>query len=93
MKRFPRPVVAAPAGCPSKALGYVSPRGRPVWPDGPRKFREVGDAVVAVLAQTESELRVKAIHAEVERLQRDLEIIRRYFAWRKFDEAHGRLDI
>jgi ATP-binding cassette subfamily F protein 3 len=29
--------------------------------------------------------------AEVERLQRDLEIIRRYFAWRKFDEAHGRL--
>jgi ATP-binding cassette subfamily F protein 3 len=26
-----------------------------------------------------------------ERLEKDLELIRRYFAWRKFDEAHGKL--
>ncbi|GAC1526127.1 MAG: ABC-F family ATP-binding cassette domain-containing protein [Chloroflexota bacterium] len=28
---------------------------------------------------------------EIERLQHELETVRRYFAWRKFEEAHGRL--
>ena len=38
------------------------------WPDGRRKFGTVCGAVVSVLAQADSEMRVKAIHAEVERL-------------------------
>jgi len=37
------------------------------WPDGRRRFATVSGAIVAVLAQTDSEMRVKAIHTEVER--------------------------
>ena len=38
------------------------------WPDGRRKFGTIGGTILAVLAQTDSEMRVKAIHAEVERV-------------------------
>jgi hypothetical protein len=38
------------------------------WPDGRRKFGTVSGAVVSVLADANSEMRVKAIHAEVERI-------------------------
>jgi len=38
------------------------------WPDGRRAFGTVARAVLSVLAQTDSEMRVKAIHAEVERV-------------------------
>src|SRR2546430_329236 len=36
------------------------------WSDGRRKFGTVSAAVVAVLAKTDGEMRLKAIHAEVE---------------------------
>lgn len=38
------------------------------WPDGRRKFGTVSGAILSVLTQTDAEMRVKAIHAEVERL-------------------------
>lgn len=38
------------------------------WPDGRRKFGTVGGAVVAVLKEAGSEMRVKEVHAEVERV-------------------------
>jgi hypothetical protein len=38
----------------------------PDWPDGRRKFGTVGAAIISVLGQTESDMRVNAIHAEVE---------------------------
>lgn len=38
------------------------------WPDGRRRSGEVGEAIVSVLTAAGSEMRVKAIHAEVERL-------------------------
>ena len=38
------------------------------WPDGRRKFGTVSGAIVSVLAHADCEMRVKAIHAEVERL-------------------------
>ena len=47
---------------------HSSSSARAGWPDGRRKFGTVGRAVVSVLTQTDSEMRVKAIHAEVERL-------------------------
>ena len=37
------------------------------WPDGRRKFGTVSGAVVAVLTRTDSEMRMRTIHAEVER--------------------------
>ena len=38
------------------------------WPDGRREFGSVSAAVVSVLKQADSEMRVKAIHDQVERL-------------------------
>jgi hypothetical protein len=38
------------------------------WPDGRRKFGTVAAAIVSVLSLTDSEMRVKAIHGEVERV-------------------------
>ncbi len=38
------------------------------WLDGRRKFGTVGGAVVSVLAQTDSEMPVRAIRAEVQRI-------------------------
>src|SRR5439155_23496152 len=38
------------------------------WPDGRRTFGSVGGAILAVLAQTDSEMRLKDIHVAVERL-------------------------
>jgi hypothetical protein len=38
------------------------------WPDGRRKFGSVSGAILAVLAQTDSEMKVKAIHEQVERV-------------------------
>ena len=37
------------------------------WPDGRRRFGTVSGAIVAVLTRTDSEMRMKTIHAEVER--------------------------
>lgn len=37
------------------------------------------------------ERREEEYEREMERLRRDEELVRRYFAWRKFEEAHGRL--
>ena len=37
------------------------------WPDGRRKFGTVSGAIVAVLTCADSEMRMKTIHAEVER--------------------------
>ena len=37
------------------------------WPDGRRKFGTVSGAVVAVLTRADAEMRMKTIHAEVER--------------------------
>ena len=37
------------------------------WSDGRRKFGTVSGAIIAVLASADSEMRMKAIHAEVER--------------------------
>ena len=56
---------------------HGSDKGRPAknapstgWPDGRRGFGTVSGAIVSVLAQRDSEMRVKAIHAEVERVLR-----------------------
>jgi hypothetical protein len=38
------------------------------WPDGRRQFGEVSGAIKAVLAADDVEMRVKDVHAEVERL-------------------------
>jgi hypothetical protein len=38
------------------------------WPDGRRKFGTVSAAILAVLAEADSEMRVKTIHREVERV-------------------------
>ena len=37
------------------------------WSDGRRKFGTVSGAIVAVLTRADSEMRMKTIHAEVER--------------------------
>lgn len=41
-------------------------RARGGWPDGRRKFGAVSGAIMTVLAQAESEMRMKDIHAAVE---------------------------
>ena len=38
------------------------------WPDGRRQFGEVSGAVKTVLAEADAEMRVKDVHAGVERL-------------------------
>ena len=38
------------------------------WPDGRRKFGEVSGAIMVVLSETASEMRLRDIHAEVERV-------------------------
>ena len=38
------------------------------WPDGRRKFGSVSGAILAVLAQTDSEMKVRAIYEQVERV-------------------------
>jgi len=38
------------------------------WSDGRRKFGEVSGAIKAVMSQSDSEMRMKTIHEEVERL-------------------------
>lgn len=38
------------------------------WPDGRRKFATVSSAIVFVLSQAESEMRLKDVHAEVDDL-------------------------
>lgn len=43
------------------------PKERAGWPDGRRKFGEVSTAIVAVLAETGTEVRLRDIHLEVER--------------------------
>ena len=48
--------------------GPPKPKNVPGGPDGRRRFGTVGAAVFAVLSATGEEMRVKAIHAEVERL-------------------------
>ena len=37
------------------------------WADGRRKFGTVSGAIIAVLTEADSEMRMKTIHAEVER--------------------------
>lgn len=45
-----------------------TPRAEPSagWPDGRRAFGTVGDSIVSVLARAGSEMRIRAIHEEVE---------------------------
>ena len=38
------------------------------WPDGRRQFGEVSGAIKTVLAEADGEMRLKDVHAEVERL-------------------------
>lgn len=49
-------------------VGSRSQKPKAGWPDGRRKFGEVSGAIKAVLAQNGGEMRMKTIHAEVERL-------------------------
>jgi hypothetical protein len=52
----------------SSDQGLDQPVERAGWPDGRRKFGEVSGAIIAVLTQAGSEMRLRDIHAEVERL-------------------------
>lgn len=50
--------------------GQVRHRAQPRagWPDGRRQFGEVSGAIKTVLAEADAEMRMKDVHAEVERL-------------------------
>jgi hypothetical protein len=49
-------------------VGHRRRKPRAGWPDGRRKFGSVSGTILAVLAQTDSEMRLRDIHAQVERI-------------------------
>ncbi|GAC1518970.1 MAG: ABC-F family ATP-binding cassette domain-containing protein [Chloroflexota bacterium] len=64
-----------------------------IWEMSPHHVETYRGNYTAYVHQREErwERNQRVFEAELERLQREMELIRRYIAWRKFDEAWGKL--
>src|SRR5207248_5617609 len=64
-----------------------------IWEMSPAHIESYRGTYSAYVQQRQErwERNQQLVEAEMERLEKEIELIRRYFAWRKFDEAKGRL--